>query len=88
MSGMSDRLGVIIVAAGSGIRMNGIDKLFTPIGGTAVLARAIAPFQQSKLVDSIVKLPVEPQVFRNRREQVVDVADADRLQHLRAVLRA
>ncbi|MFQ5472720.1 MAG: 2-C-methyl-D-erythritol 4-phosphate cytidylyltransferase, partial [Dehalococcoidia bacterium] len=32
---------------------DGIDKLFSPTGGTAILARAIAPFQQSTLVNNI-----------------------------------
>jgi len=44
--------------------MDGIDKLFAPIGGTAVLARAVAPFQQSRLVGSIVVVVSEENIER------------------------
>jgi 2-C-methyl-D-erythritol 4-phosphate cytidylyltransferase len=75
---MSDRLGVIIVAAGSGVRMDGIDKLFAPIGGTAVLARAIAVFQQSKLVDSIVLVVSDENV--GRAKEMVECAGFDKIE--------
>ena len=42
------------MAAGSGDRMDGIDKLFTPIAGTAIVQRAIEPFERSPLVERIV----------------------------------
>src|SRR5437870_2120366 len=51
---MAEKLGAIIVAAGSGTRMGGIDKLFTEVAGRPLLAYAIAPFQRSALVDRIV----------------------------------
>jgi 2-C-methyl-D-erythritol 4-phosphate cytidylyltransferase len=75
---MSDRLGVIIVAAGSGVRMDGIDKLFAPVGGTAVLARAIALFQQSKLVDNIVLVVSDENV--ERAKEMVDRAGFDKIE--------
>jgi 2-C-methyl-D-erythritol 4-phosphate cytidylyltransferase len=51
---MTDTLGAIIVAAGSGTRMSGTDKLFTEVAGRAFLAHAIVPFQDSPLVSTIV----------------------------------
>lgn len=62
--------------------MDGIDKLFTPIGGTAVLARAIAPFQQSKLVDSIVLVVSEENV--ERAKEMVERAGFDKIGIVRA----
>ncbi|MBI2869900.1 MAG: 2-C-methyl-D-erythritol 4-phosphate cytidylyltransferase [Chloroflexi bacterium] len=44
----------IIVAAGESRRMNGIDKMFAPLGGRPLLARTLQPFQDSPLVDTII----------------------------------
>ena len=41
---MSERLGAIIVAAGSGTRMGGVDKLFTEVAGRPLLAHSLAAF--------------------------------------------
>ncbi len=46
--------GAVIVAAGSGTRMQGADKLFTNVCGRPLLAHAIAPFQQCDAIDRIV----------------------------------
>ena len=54
MNAKNQKAAAIIVAAGEGKRMGGIEKLFTPIGGTPVLIRATRPFQQCKLIDQIV----------------------------------
>jgi 2-C-methyl-D-erythritol 4-phosphate cytidylyltransferase len=51
---MTQSLGAIIVAAGSGERMVGLDKLFTQVADKPLLAHAIAPFQECSLVSSIV----------------------------------
>ena len=75
---MSDRLGAVIVAAGSGVRMDGIDKLFAPIGGTAILARAIALFQHSKLVDNIVLVVSDENV--ERAKEMVERAGFDKIE--------
>jgi len=48
------KVGAIIVAAGRGERMGGVDKMFAPIAGQPVLARVIDTFQQCKSVDQIV----------------------------------
>ena len=47
-------LDVVIVAAGTGSRMGGIDKLTADLAGRPVLARAIAPFAAMPEVERIV----------------------------------
>jgi 2-C-methyl-D-erythritol 4-phosphate cytidylyltransferase len=44
----------IIVAAGRGERMGGVDKIFAPVCGRAVLVRSVAAFQQCQLIDRVV----------------------------------
>lgn len=63
---MADRLGAVIVAAGSGTRMDGIDKLFTPVGGRPVLTHVIAAFERCDVVSSIVLVVSEPNLERAR----------------------
>lgn len=45
--------GAIIVAAGSGVRMEGLDKLFTRVAGRPLLAHAVAAFQDCWNIDRI-----------------------------------
>ena len=45
---------VVVVAAGSATRMEGIDKITAPLGGEPLVLHALAPFQESSLVDEIV----------------------------------
>lgn len=49
-----NRCAVVIVAAGSATRMDGIDKILTPLGGEPLLIQAMTPFQVSNMVDEIV----------------------------------
>lgn len=51
---MSDKVVAIIVAAGEGQRMGGVDKMFAPINGRPALARVLDVFQQCKKVDQII----------------------------------
>lgn len=44
----------ILVAAGSASRMEGIDKLLLPLGGSTVLQRCVDAFEQSPLIDEII----------------------------------
>jgi 2-C-methyl-D-erythritol 4-phosphate cytidylyltransferase len=44
----------VIVAAGSAARMQGIDKIMTPLGLEPVIVHAVRPFQRSPLVQEIV----------------------------------
>lgn len=66
---MPERVEAVIVAAGSGVRMDGIDKLFTPIGGVAVIQRAIEAFERSPLIEQIV-LVVSPAERERARDTV------------------
>lgn len=50
----SQTVGAIIVAAGRGERMGGIDKIFAPLGGTSVLERVAAVFDSSPYIDAFV----------------------------------
>jgi 2-C-methyl-D-erythritol 4-phosphate cytidylyltransferase len=51
---MTDTVGAVIVAAGSGTRMSGADKLFTKVADRPLLAYAIAAFQDCAAIDRIV----------------------------------
>ena len=51
---MQDRSAVVIVAAGASRRMQGRDKLWTPLAGRITLARTIDVFEASSLIDTIV----------------------------------
>ena len=48
------RCAVVVVAAGSASRMEGIDKIMTPLGGEPLVYHALVPFQESGLVDEII----------------------------------
>ena len=54
MTNRKQKVAAIIVAAGEGKRMRGIDKVFSPLGDVPVLLRATRPFQECKLIDQIV----------------------------------
>ena len=59
-------VGAIIVGAGRGERMGGVDKIFAPLGGTPILAYSIAAFQASRLVDFIVVVLSERNIEQGR----------------------
>jgi 2-C-methyl-D-erythritol 4-phosphate cytidylyltransferase len=50
----NQKVGAIIVAAGRGERMSGLDKMFAPLGGKPVLARVVNVFEQCNSIDQIV----------------------------------
>ena len=54
MNAKKPKAAAIIVAAGEGKRMGGLDKVFTPLLGESVLMRATRPFQECELIDQIV----------------------------------
>ena len=62
----TDRLGAVIVAAGSGTRMGGLDKLFTEVAGRPLLAHAIAAFQECDAVERIVLVLAAENVERGQ----------------------
>ncbi len=63
---MPDTVGAVIVAAGSGTRMAGADKLFTEIGGRPLLAYAIAAFEECDSIDRIVVVMASLNLKRGR----------------------
>lgn len=66
-------VGAIIVAAGRGLRMGGIDKLFASLGGRPLLAYTLAPFQACSRVDRIV-LVLAPENQERGRQLVAEYA--------------
>jgi 2-C-methyl-D-erythritol 4-phosphate cytidylyltransferase len=48
------KISAIIVAAGEGQRMGGVDKMFASINGRSALARVLDTFQKCKKIDEIV----------------------------------
>ncbi len=54
------KMGAVIVAAGSSQRMGGVDKVFAPLGEKPVLARVVDTFQKCNSIDQIVIVLSEP----------------------------
>lgn len=52
----------VIVAAGSGERMNGINKLFAEIEGKPVLAHTLLSFEKSEYIDEIIVVAREEEI--------------------------
>lgn len=50
----NQKTAAIIVAAGRGERMGGVDKVFAPLAGKPLLAWTVNAFQQCELIDQIV----------------------------------
>lgn len=48
------KTGAVIAAAGASERMDGMDKVFAPLGGKTVLARVVDVFQECESIDQIV----------------------------------
>ena len=61
------KVGAIIVAAGRGERMGGVDKMFAPIAGEPVLARVVSVFQDCNLIDQIVIVLGEQNLERGKQ---------------------
>ena len=53
----------VIVAAGSGVRMNGINKLFSVLDGKPVLFHTLTAFEKSPLIDEIVIVSKTEEIF-------------------------
>lgn len=64
---MMARTGAVIVAAGRSSRMGGTDKIFAPLAGRPLLCHALAAFQASLLVETIVLVVAEERVTAARR---------------------
>jgi len=61
-----EKVGAVIVAAGSSIRMGGINKMFALIAGKPVLARVVSAFEAAPSVDSIAVVLNEIDFDRGR----------------------
>jgi len=61
------RVGAVIVAAGSSRRMGGVNKVFALLDGKPVLARVIDVFQRCNSIDQIVVVLSEPNLERCQR---------------------
>jgi 2-C-methyl-D-erythritol 4-phosphate cytidylyltransferase len=59
-----ERVSAIVVAAGAGVRMGGIDKLFADVGGMPLLARTLAAFEDCPSVDQIILVASESNLDR------------------------
>ncbi len=53
----------VIVAAGSGVRMNGINKLFSLLDGKPVLIHTLAAFEESADIDEIIVVSRAEEIF-------------------------
>ncbi len=62
-----NRVGAIIVAAGTSRRMEGVDKLFAPLDSVPVLARVMSTFQSCACIDQIVLVLARKNLERGRR---------------------
>ena len=59
-------VGAIIVGAGRGERMGGVDKVFAPLAGRPLLAYSLAAFEASRVVHAIVVVLSEGNLERGR----------------------
>ena len=48
------QLGVVVVGAGSGTRLGGVDKAFMDVAGEPMLAHSVAVFESLEIVAAIV----------------------------------
>jgi 2-C-methyl-D-erythritol 4-phosphate cytidylyltransferase len=64
---MPESIGAVIVAAGSGTRMGGADKLFVEVCGRPLLACAISAFQDCPSIDQVVLVLSQADVERGRQ---------------------
>ena len=62
----SQKVGAIIVAAGRGERMGGMDKIFAQLGGISVLERVAAVFNGSPYIDHLVIVLTQDNAARGK----------------------
>jgi 2-C-methyl-D-erythritol 4-phosphate cytidylyltransferase len=67
MTNNQQKVGAVIVSAGSSQRMGGIDKMFARLGRKTVLARVVDVFQESSLIDQIIIVLSEQNLGRGKR---------------------
>ena len=88
---------VVVVAAGSARRMQGIDKILSPISGVPILARTLSVFQSNENLSEIVVVTREDllekvreicKAYKLDKVSAVIAGGAERLDSVRAGLRA
>ena len=62
-----EKVGAIIVAAGSSTRMQGVDKIFAPLDGKPVLVRTVSVFEDAPSIDHVVIVLSEYNVEHGRQ---------------------
>jgi len=80
MAEKEEKVGVVIAAGGSSQRMNGVDKLFTRLGGQPIVVRATSPFQKCPLIGQIVVVVSGEKVEQCR--QLVPAAEWSKVTHV------
>jgi len=63
---VEQKAAAIIVAAGRGERMGGVDKMFAPLAGKPVLAWVVDAFQKCNLIDQIVIVLAEDDLEKGK----------------------
>jgi 2-C-methyl-D-erythritol 4-phosphate cytidylyltransferase len=63
----NQKVGAVIVAAGRGERMGGVDKMFATIAGEPVLTRVVSVFETCSLISQIVVVLSEPNLERGKQ---------------------
>ncbi|MFH1381736.1 MAG: 2-C-methyl-D-erythritol 4-phosphate cytidylyltransferase [Chloroflexota bacterium] len=67
MANAGQKVGAVIVAAGSGQRMEGVDKIFALLHGKPALARAVDIFEKCPSIDQIVAVLSESNLEQGRQ---------------------
>ena len=67
MKSNQPKVAAIVVAAGEGKRMGGLDKMFALLGGKPILARVTETFQKCRLIDQIVLVVNEKNIEKIRK---------------------
>jgi 2-C-methyl-D-erythritol 4-phosphate cytidylyltransferase len=62
-----EKVGAVIVAAGSSQRMEGVDKLFAELGGKPVLTRVLETFEKCAAVDRIIVVLAEENLEKGKK---------------------
>jgi 2-C-methyl-D-erythritol 4-phosphate cytidylyltransferase len=66
-TGNQQRVGAVIVAAGSSQRMGGADKVLALLGGKPILARVVDAFQRCNPIDQIIVVLNEQNLERGKQ---------------------
>jgi 2-C-methyl-D-erythritol 4-phosphate cytidylyltransferase len=82
MNNKQPKVAAIIVAAGDSQRMEGIDKMFAPLGGRPVLARVIDTFQNCRRIDQIIIVMNSKNIEQCRRMVAAEAESWNKLRDI------